>query len=95
MARAVRALSAVVTVRRVDHMKGNSPDAVLGRADALVQEGDLEGALRELTRLPPAGRDALAAWRAQAQARVDIDRHVAAIRAVAVRNLSQTMAANP
>ncbi len=95
VARATRALAAIVTVRRVDHAKGDGPDAVLARADAFAQEGDLENALKELSRLPPRGRDAMAAWRARAQSRIDIDRHVAAIRDDAIRNLSQTMAANP
>ena len=95
VARATRALAAIVTVRRVDHAKGDGPDAVLARADAFAQEGDLENALKELSRLPPRGRDAMTTWRVRAQSRIDIDRHVAAIRDDAIRNLSQTMAANP
>jgi hypothetical protein len=95
VARATRALAAIVTVRRVDHVKGDTPDAVLARADTLAEEGDLENALKELSRLPSRGRDAMGTWRARAQSRIDIDRHVAAIRDDAIRNLSQTMAANP
>lgn len=94
-ARAARALAAIVTIRRVDHVKGDSPDAVLARAETMTDEGDLEGAVRELSRLPPRGRDAMATWRARAQMRIDVDRHVAAIRADAVRSLTQTVAANP
>jgi hypothetical protein len=93
VARATRALAAIVTVRRVDHAKGDGPDAVLARADAFAQEGDLENALKELSRLPPHGRDAMVIWRTRAQSRIDIDRHVAAIRDDAIRTLSQTMAA--
>ena len=94
-ARAARALAAIVTIRRVDHVKGDSPDAVLARAETMTDEGDLEGAVKELSRLPPRGRDAITAWRTRAQMRIDVDRHVATIRADAVRSLTQTVAANP
>ena len=94
-ARAARALAAIVTIRRVDHVKGDSPDAVLARAETMTDEGDLEGAVKELSRLPPRGRDAMTAWRTRAQMRIDVDRHVATIRADAVRSLTQTVAANP
>jgi hypothetical protein len=94
-ARAARALAAIVTIRRVDHVKGDSPDAVLARAETMTDEGDLEGAVKELSRLPTRGPAAMAPWRGRAQMRIDVDRHVAAIRADAVRSLTQTVAANP
>jgi len=93
--RILQSLAAVVTVRRVDHVKGDGPDAVLARAETLVQQGDLESALRELTRLPEPGRNAMAVWRAQAETRIGVDRRVANIRAAATRSLTLTMAGAP
>lgn len=93
--RLLQSLAAVVTVRRVDHVKGDAPDAVLARAEALVQQGDLEGAIRELDRLPEPGKQAMAAWRTQAQIRIGVDRRVANIRAAATRSLTLTMAGSP
>lgn len=87
-ARAAHALARVFTIRRVDHARGDSPDAVLARAEALVADGDLEAALAELDRLPAGGKEALAAWRAKAERRLEIDERVSAIRAAALRDLS-------
>lgn len=87
-ARAAHALAAVFTIRRVDHARGDSPDAILARAEALIADGDLEAALAELDRLPAGGKETLAAWRAKAERRLEIDERVSAIRAAALRDLS-------
>jgi hypothetical protein len=88
MARIVHALSSVFTVRRIDQLSGDSPDAILARAQRRVDDGDLEGALKDLDTLPQTGRDAVAGWRARAARRVQIDHLVAAIRQAAVRDLA-------
>ena len=95
VARVVHALASVFTVRRVDRLTGDSPDAILARAQRAVDAGDLEAALAHLDRLPPAGADALSGWRSQASRRIEIDRRVADIRAAAVRDLVATKSANP
>lgn len=77
----------VVTVRRIDETTGDSPDALLARAELALQEGDVVPALKILDRLPPRAREALAPWREQAERRAQIDREVAALRARAVRAL--------
>lgn len=82
------ALSRVVTLRRVGEVAGTGVDAVLARAERQVADGDLDAALRTLDDLPPAGREAIAAWRARAERRAEIDRRVAAIRAQALEDLS-------
>ncbi|MDO5605548.1 MAG: hypothetical protein Q4G25_10355 [Paracoccus sp. (in: a-proteobacteria)] len=56
--------------RSVAPREGSDPDAVLSRAGALVAKGDLGPALTELDALPPAGAEAMAGWRAQAEARL-------------------------
>jgi hypothetical protein len=87
--RLLHTLTAVLTIRRVDKLTGDSPDAVLARAQRQVDDGDLEDALTTLNDLPPAGREAIAAWRARAARRVVIDRLIAAIRQGAAQDLAE------
>lgn len=82
------ALSRVVTLRRVGEAPGSGVDAVLARAERQVADGDVDAALKTLDDLPPAGREAIAAWRARAERRAEIDRRIAAIRAQALEDLS-------
>ena len=87
--RLLHTLTAVLTIRRVDKLTGDSPDAVLARAQRQVDDGDLEDALTTLNDLPAAGRDAIAAWRVRAARRVEIDRLIAAIRQGAAQDLAE------
>ncbi len=87
-ANAVHALSAIITVRRIDRTTGNGPDALLARAEAQLDDGDLEGALKALDGLPPQARQAMADWRRGLEHRTEIDRRIGAIRARALRDLS-------
>lgn len=91
--RILHALSRVVTVRRVGSTTGNGPDAVLARAERQAAEGDLAGALNTLRALPPRAADAMAGWRARAQQRVTLDRHLANIRAQALADLAAAQGA--
>ena len=52
--------------------EGDSPDAVLSRAEASLGEGDLETALNELEALPPEGRAAMSDWLEQAELRLSV-----------------------
>ena len=81
------ALSRVVSIRRVDAV-GAGPDAVLARAQRRAADGDVEGALSLLDALPGSARDELGDWRQRAQRRIDIDDHIAALRALALADLS-------
>lgn len=87
--RLIHTLAAVLTIRRVDKLTGDSPDAVLARAQRQVDDGDLEDALTTLADLPPAGQQAIAAWRVRAARRVEIDRLIAAIRQGAAQELAE------
>ncbi|MBO9557440.1 MAG: hypothetical protein J7515_02495 [Caulobacter sp.] len=89
LARLRHALSGVVSIRQVGSTQGNAPDAVLARAQKQLNEGDIEGALNTLEALPPAAQTVLAPWRAAAERRVEIDRHIDAIRADALAGLVQ------
>jgi hypothetical protein len=83
------ALASIVTIRRVGSTVGNAPDAVLARAERQVDEGDIDGALATLGALPSGTTRAMATWRARAERRAEIDRHVTAIRATALAGLAQ------
>ena len=75
--------SGLVQVRRIDELDGNHPDAILARAEAALNEGDVAAALRALDGLPPSARRALEPWRVGAERRADIDR----LRARALQDL--------
>jgi len=81
------AAAKVVTLRRVDETTGNSPDAVIARAEQALQEGQVVPALKALDALPPKAREAIAPWREQAERRAQIDREITALRTRAVRAL--------
>jgi hypothetical protein len=89
LARLRHALSSIVSIRQVGSTQGQSPEAVLGRAQRLLNEGDIEGALAAVERLPPVAQAVLSPWRAAAERRVEVDRHIAAIRADALAGLVQ------
>ena len=80
-------------MRRVDDFSGNSPDAILTRAERRVDDGDIEGALEQLRALPPAAQAATADWRQRAQRRVDIETRIAILRTAALRDLADEGAA--
>ena len=54
--------------RSLEPREGNSPDAILSRAEALVGQADIQGALAELGNLPPEGQEPFADWIAPATA---------------------------
>lgn len=89
------ALSSIVTIRHVGSTKGSTPDAMLARAQALLDDGDVEGAVQALDPLPDTAREVLAPWFNAANRRIEIDRHVAAIRADALAGLSRVSRAAP
>lgn len=83
------ALSRIVSIRHVGSTTGSTPDAMLARAQALLDDGDVEGAVQALDSLPDTAREVLAPWFNAANRRIEIDRHVAAIRADALAGLSR------
>lgn len=89
------ALANIVTIRRVGSLTGNTPDAVLARAERQVDDGDIDGALVTLNALPANAAEAMADWRLGAERRSTIDRRVAAIRATALANLAAVSRSAP
>ena len=84
----------VVIVRRVDPT-GAGVDGLLARAQEQTSAGDLEDALATLERLPAPARAQLADWTAAAGRRIEIDQHIAAIRARALAALTAPPANAP
>ncbi len=67
--------------RSLEPRQGDDPDAVLSRAEAALRAGDLDAALAQLDDLPQAGKDQMAQWVADAQARRDVVAALAALSA--------------
>ena len=78
-------------MRKVDPA-GTGVDGLLARAQSQASAGDLEDAVQTLQHLPPAARSQLADWTAAAGRRVEIEQHVAAIRARALAALTPAAA---
>ncbi|SIO20626.1 COG4223 family protein [Vannielia litorea] len=60
-----------VGARSLEPKEGDDPDAVLSRAEAALNAGDLGATLQELAALPPGGQQAMDQWIAQATRRND------------------------
>jgi hypothetical protein len=92
MDRALYAVARVVSLRRID-VKATGADAVLARAEHRADDGDLEGAVAILDTLSETAKASLAPWRDKAERRIEIDQHIAALRAQAVANLAAAQGA--
>lgn len=57
--------------RSVAPREGSDPDAILSRAEAAVQNGDLETALSEISALPEVAQSALSDWQSRAETRLE------------------------
>ena len=68
-----------VGARSLTAHQGTDPDAILSRAEAAVQTGDLVTALAEIATLPEEGRTPLAEWGALAQSRITAMSEVASL----------------
>ncbi len=72
--------------RSVTPREGNSPDAILSRAEDLLRNGALSEALGELEALPESAREAMAGWLSEARTLADAR--------AAAETLSQRLSAN-
>lgn len=69
-----------VGARSVSPKEGDSADAVLSRAEAAAQDGDLATAIAELTGLSDVGQAAMAGWVMKAQQKQDVEAALDALR---------------
>jgi hypothetical protein len=72
--RLMASAESLVKVRRVDATAtGDTPSAVLARAEAALDKGDLATAVKEVGTLQGAPRNAFSGWLDQARSRLDAD----------------------
>jgi len=67
--------------RSIEPRDGSDPDAVLSRANAAVEAGDISDALTEIGTLPEAGQQAMAGWTAKAATWVEANAALGALAA--------------
>jgi len=79
--RTLARLGSLVTVRRVGEVAGDAADAVVARAEARLEAGDLAAAVAELETLQGAPATLAKPWLEDARARLAVDRAVAALAA--------------
>jgi uroporphyrinogen-III synthase len=79
LAGVLRRLSEMVSIRPVGMVEGDSPSAVVARAEVKLTAGDLAGALAELEGLQGPPADAAAGWRDRAAARLAATRALGAL----------------
>lgn len=77
-----REASTLVSVRRIDG-KGDSTAAIVARAEQAVKDGDLAGAVKELSALSGAPADAARDWIAAAKARLAAEQALSQVSAEA------------
>jgi hypothetical protein len=66
----VASAKSAISIRRIGaDVTGDEPAAVLARAEAALQQGDLAAAIKEVESLPAPSRDAFAGWLDDARAR--------------------------
>ncbi|MEI9885709.1 MAG: mitofilin family membrane protein [Rhizomicrobium sp.] len=72
-------LGNVIVVRRIGDVAGEDSESILARAGAKLNDGDLTGAVREMTGLKGAARASAQGWLGEAQARLAIARATKAL----------------
>jgi len=82
-------LANVVVIRRIGDAKGPGSEAVLARAGLHLKAGDLAGAVAEMRALKGPAATSAQSWLADAQARLTIDRTVAALAARMAKALAK------
>ncbi len=80
----------VVQVRKTGNVDGSGPDAIVARAEARLQAGDLEGTLREVNQLQGDARKAADPWIAKLGARLSLDQGLAAVDASLLKLMGPT-----
>lgn len=66
-------LSKYAKMRKIDDIEGNTVDATVARAELMLDQGDVKGAIKELQTLEGAPADTAAPWVEQAQGHVAAD----------------------
>ncbi len=85
-----------ITVRRTGgNVKGDTPEALVARAEAALQKGALAPAVKLVAALPAGARKPAEAWLTQAKARLAVETASAALGRAAVKLAAGQTAATP
>ncbi|MBI1213534.1 MAG: hypothetical protein GC190_18900 [Alphaproteobacteria bacterium] len=87
-------MTALVTVRPVGEVPGDSTDSRIARAELRLKAGDLPAAVAELQPITGAARTALDSWYTQAEARVKLEKALADLNTHSVEALAQPPASS-
>jgi uroporphyrinogen-III synthase len=71
--RVMQRLSKYAKMRKIDDIQGDSVDATVARAELLIDQGDIKGAIRELQSLEGPPAETASAWVQQAEGHVAAD----------------------
>ena len=90
--RALARLAGVVTIRPTGgDVEGDSPSAILARAEARLKTGDLQGAVEQLGSLDGASAKAASGWLDDARARLAADRAASALNRHVIGVMARTV----
>ncbi|MDF2094674.1 carph-isopro domain-containing protein [Aquibaculum arenosum] len=81
-------VSDLVSVRSVGEPEGNDAEAILARAESRLEGGDVAAALGELDALEGAPAEAMSAWRARAERRLEAEAALGELGRVSLNRLS-------
>ncbi|WPZ35621.1 mitofilin family membrane protein [Thalassobaculum sp. OXR-137] len=85
---ALTRIASLVTLRRTETEEGDDIDAIVNRAEAAANAGDLPGAVQALGALDGDPAKVAAPWIAEANARIAVDRAVRTLQSRALATLS-------
>ena len=67
------------TVRKIGDVPGDTPSAIIARAESRLESDDLSGAVEELSALQGAAQNAFTTWIDAAEAKLDAERRIDAL----------------
>jgi hypothetical protein len=86
--RLIASAESLVKIRRIDaDAEGDAPDAVLARAGAQLEQGDLAASVKEVETLEGAPRESFASWLDQAHARLAAEKTLQRLQSILLVSL--------
>ena len=86
--RVLERLGKYAKTRKIDDIQGNTPDAVVARAEKMMNNGDIKGAIRELQTLDGESAEAAKPWMEQAAGAAAADDSSAALMQALMQQMS-------
>jgi hypothetical protein len=92
----VASARSAISIRRIGaDVTGDEPGAVLARAEAAMQQGDLAAAIKEVETLPAPSRNALGGWLDDARARASANDTLSKLESTVLASLGGNTEAKP